>query len=786
MNFTEKNPDPPVSLNKLRHNREHPPFNTSNRSTTRPMSNSGPSLTAPSPRKTIVSFSGQLKPTLTWEEIVSPYARSAGAGSTEDTRSMDHFLSDALPKKHGEWAGAEKRVYFHYNDETGELSIGAIVPGGDKSSPVTHHHYALIRFTGGPTPSVKLLESRVEVECRHLNKHAYTLPRCAHLLYEALDERSLPPLWPEGGAEMDAAIFLGRQKIEVPHLCVMDGLTELSPACANLHHLINGRAASLHIDRARAKTLHRMTAGRFHVTPSITLVLPSGEGRRFDLSDKSAINAHLSLIMQTLENHAPLKPIGHDFEKIHATMICLGQDEATPPRQTNAARPQHSVDATAATESAQPASVAADNSIAPPPVPEKPAESASSSQDASADDDDQFAEKLLAVASASIPARQPVPAPEEQSSRGAALSEITADLRSLEERSSSLNTERSALMARLFAHLEADGHGLRRLLRLREAELDSLRSKEQSDGEHIRLLEGQLIRREEEVRQWRELASKRQTLTGDEAQEENRLLHQRILEMTSLLKDAAARDKSRGNLLRTKQGEIDTIRKDEAEKRTREITSKNEEITALRSLVDQLKRDLTNGTVKADFDEFAAAFDAEVESLKANIRQLEIELDKRNERIGALTRDLMFKPFAPVGRTDNASYLRLSAQGEHELYQGEHQDIILLALERALSSSMDHGRVRDVIQAYIAGSEKPGALEQLSSGIKEALSSANGFDRREKQALETLGFSITGDGAHWKLCFRNDDRYTHSMPRTGSDWRGFMNCASDIAKMLTK
>ncbi|GMU46359.1 MAG: hypothetical protein AMXMBFR26_11410 [Porticoccaceae bacterium] len=53
-----------------------------------------------------------------------------------------------------------------------------------------------------------------------------------------------------------------------------------------------------------------------------------------------------------------------------------------------------------------------------------------------------------------------------------------------------------------------------------------------------------------------------------------------------------------------------------------------------------------------------------------------------------------------------------------------------------------------------------------------------------RRGLEEMGFSITEEGKHYKLTFQDDDRYTFTLPKSGSDHRGGLNAASDIGRLL--
>ncbi|QMT33522.1 hypothetical protein LNQ82_03185 [Conchiformibius steedae DSM 2580] len=58
------------------------------------------------------------------------------------------------------------------------------------------------------------------------------------------------------------------------------------------------------------------------------------------------------------------------------------------------------------------------------------------------------------------------------------------------------------------------------------------------------------------------------------------------------------------------------------------------------------------------------------------------------------------------------------------------------------------------------------------------------LESKTRAALEEIGFSIQGDGNHWKCTFKGDGRYVLILPKSGSDFRGGKNSASDFNKIL--
>lgn len=58
------------------------------------------------------------------------------------------------------------------------------------------------------------------------------------------------------------------------------------------------------------------------------------------------------------------------------------------------------------------------------------------------------------------------------------------------------------------------------------------------------------------------------------------------------------------------------------------------------------------------------------------------------------------------------------------------------------------------------------------------------MDAKLRRGLEDFGFLIEDGGKHYKIIFQGDERYTFTLPKSGSDHRGGLNAASDIARLL--
>lgn len=77
-----------------------------------------------------------------------------------------------------------------------------------------------------------------------------------------------------------------------------------------------------------------------------------------------------------------------------------------------------------------------------------------------------------------------------------------------------------------------------------------------------------------------------------------------------------------------------------------------------------------------------------------------------------------------------------------------------------------------------------GEADAMRSRLKSLLRDYRSLDAKVKAGLQEFGFDIADDGKHIKIIFQGDDRYTFTMPKSGSDLRGGLNLAGDISRLL--
>jgi len=121
------------------------------------------------------------------------------------------------------------------------------------------------------------------------------------------------------------------------------------------------------------------------------------------------------------------------------------------------------------------------------------------------------------------------------------------------------------------------------------------------------------------------------------------------------------------------------------------------------------------------------------------------------------------------------------------------------ALREGLSAArLEDLRTKDSteVDAWIAAFDEESAakderleaaqVEIAAAEIKAALGTLRNFGKAERSALEGLGFTVTMGGKHVKAVYRDDERFTFTIPLSASDSRSGKYAASDIVRRLFK
>lgn len=167
------------------------------------------------------------------------------------------------------------------------------------------------------------------------------------------------------------------------------------------------------------------------------------------------------------------------------------------------------------------------------------------------------------------------------------------------------------------------------------------------------------------------------------------------------------------------------------------------------------------------FDEEQAAKALRLEAAEKEITRLRTELRIYEARLAANTGAL------------------LRSGKEDDLYTGEVLAIVREAVEDAMTRVPADSRRQHVLSAVLEANPKDeDCAASMRERLKNLLRGSRGVDGKVRRGLEEMGFSISEKGKHYKLIFQTDDRYTFTLPKSGSDNRGGLNAASDIGKLL--
>lgn len=166
------------------------------------------------------------------------------------------------------------------------------------------------------------------------------------------------------------------------------------------------------------------------------------------------------------------------------------------------------------------------------------------------------------------------------------------------------------------------------------------------------------------------------------------------------------------------------------------------------------------------FDEEIAAKEQRLQEAEEEIRRLRQELRQREVR-------------------SNDGNILLSPGTERDFYDQEIQGIVLDALAEALKYVPRDSRRQHVLQSIVDANPLPHRTAAARrETLKDLLCGMTTIDPRIRRGLESMGFRISNGGKHYKLIYQEDDRYTYTLPKSGSDHRGGLNAANDIGRLM--
>ena len=179
-------------------------------------------------------------------------------------------------------------------------------------------------------------------------------------------------------------------------------------------------------------------------------------------------------------------------------------------------------------------------------------------------------------------------------------------------------------------------------------------------------------------------------------------------------------------------------------------------------------------SAQAEVDQVYEAFDEDLKALQRKLEELTRANDALTMENSVLRSRLNLTADKPI----------LYQGDEEDFYPEEIKDMILGALEDALSGTEASTRRADVLADVLQNNEFKHLSEQRRQRVKALFRGYKNVSSAMKQELSDLGISISEDGKHYKLTYRDDPRYMVTIGKTPSDNRAGNNNAALVNKVM--
>lgn len=193
-----------------------------------------------------------------------------------------------------------------------------------------------------------------------------------------------------------------------------------------------------------------------------------------------------------------------------------------------------------------------------------------------------------------------------------------------------------------------------------------------------------------------------------------------------------------------------------------------------------LREQVSQNTIAALKSAGSLSIDDCIRSFGEEIAAKEQLLQEAEEEIERLRQELRQREV----RSNDGNIL-LAPGTERNFYDQEILGIVLDALADAKKYVPPDSRRHHVLQSIVGANPLPHRTANAHrDALKNLLRGTSTLDARIRRGLESMGFRISNGGKHYKLVYQEDDRYTYTLPKSGSDHRGGLNAANDIGRLM--
>lgn len=212
----------------------------------------------------------------------------------------------------------------------------------------------------------------------------------------------------------------------------------------------------------------------------------------------------------------------------------------------------------------------------------------------------------------------------------------------------------------------------------------------------------------------------------------------------------------------------------ETQKLTAEINKLQREIHALKSENQSLSSEL-------------CAMQHELEKHQKNLARKEEIITEVRREMYEMKQAAQKHNHMPQYAADKPQQAVLLKFGQEvDLYENEILSFTRKALDYALNNhTHDKSRYRHILTDLLqANPLERDVRADKKNELHKIMRTYTRMDNPTYQALCKFGFTITEQGAHYKLVFMNDGRYTYSAAKTSSDRGSGQNWVRDVGNVL--
>jgi len=192
-------------------------------------------------------------------------------------------------------------------------------------------------------------------------------------------------------------------------------------------------------------------------------------------------------------------------------------------------------------------------------------------------------------------------------------------------------------------------------------------------------------------------------------------------------------------------------------------------------------KDAEVARAKQETEDFIDSFDEKVPALEAERDHLKAELDRAEGEIARLTGRLSLAQSA-----DSSASAPVGLQSQElDHYEHERLCVVVDALRSYLASSCHKDSRREhIVQDLINQNTKVRSLDTALGQLKVQFQGFRTLTPAMRSTLNELGFDIDESGPHVKLTWFDDERYTFTLAKSGSDARGGANSFADLRRLM--